>query len=530
MSFRFTRLIALSITLIAFFTAGVSWAGGDEKIETLQEHLDHWRTDDVRDQLAPLLKASPDDLSLRYIEARLLFLEGRYQDALGKLDGLIGDFGEVVPDRLLSMRGLVLDTYNALATFDEIVSPDGRFLIRFTGRDRLLVPYVLDVLDRADEALSKDFNFKPRGQVLVEIYPEIKYLAAVSPLTEEDIETSGTIALCKYNRLMFTSPRALVRGYGWKDTLSHEFVHYYLTKKSGHTVPIWLHEGIAKFEESRWRQEPGDVLEPPQEDLLARSLAEDKLITFQQMHPSMAKLPSQKAAGLAFAQVHTVIGFLHRKKGYEGLNGLVESLGRGRGMDSALKSVYGVDLDGLWTIWRNDLQNKGLRTFPGLVQQSLKFRRPGDPETEDDSGLEFTDIEEKRAKDFAHIGELLRARGRHDAAIIEYRKAVKISGDGNPMIQNGLAASILASGDAGQIPTILERVSGYYPGFLRTHLNLGEAFLKVGDNDKAVDAFEAAIGINPFHPRPHAALVSLYTRSGHNKKADREKAALEILK
>ena len=78
--------------------------------------------------------------------------------------------------------------------------------------------------------------------------------------------------MCKYNRLMFTSPRGLVRGYGWHDTVAHEFVHYYVTKYSANTVPIWLHEGIAKFQEIRWRSQPMRHLAPPQEDLLARSL------------------------------------------------------------------------------------------------------------------------------------------------------------------------------------------------------------------------------------------------------------------
>ena len=75
-------------------------------------------------------------------------------------------------------------------------------------------PYIVDVLVATDKALAKDFGFRPSERILVEIYPEISFLAKVSPLTQKDIETSGTIALCKYHRLMFTSPRALVRGYG----------------------------------------------------------------------------------------------------------------------------------------------------------------------------------------------------------------------------------------------------------------------------------------------------------------------------
>ena len=206
-----------------------------------------------------------------------------------------------------SFHSRVRDTHEALRSFSEHLTDDGRSS-SISGRDKAILPYIVDVLVATDKALAKDFGFRPSERILVEIYPEISFLAKVSPLTQKDIETSGTIALCKYHRLMFTSPRALVRGYGWRDTVAHEFVHYYVTKVSKNTVPIWLHEGIAKFQESRWRSAPGAALDPPQENLLARSLKADKLVTFEQMHPSMAKLPSQEAAGLAFAEVHTVIG------------------------------------------------------------------------------------------------------------------------------------------------------------------------------------------------------------------------------
>ena len=153
---------------------------------------------------------------------------------------------------------------------------------------------------------------------------------------------------------------------GWQDTIAHEFVHYYITKVSKNSVPIWLHEGIAKFQETRWREAPGHQLEPPQEDLLARSLEANKLISFDQMHPSMALLPSQEAAALAFAEVHSTIRYLHAKGGYGKLRQLLKTLSAGRSMDQALKRTYGFNLDGLWRTWVAQARRLGLKTYPGL--------------------------------------------------------------------------------------------------------------------------------------------------------------------
>ena len=49
------------------------------------------------------------------------------------------------------------------------------------------------------------------------------------------------------------------------------------------------------------------------EKLLAGAVRKKKFITYQQMHPSMAKLPSQEDAALAFAEDRAVFRllFLH---------------------------------------------------------------------------------------------------------------------------------------------------------------------------------------------------------------------------
>ena len=49
-----------------------------------------------------------------------------------------------------------------------------------------------------------------------------------------------------------------------------------------------------------------------------RGLRKGRLITFDEMHPSMAKLPSQEAAALAYAEVYTLVGWMQQKIGYKG--------------------------------------------------------------------------------------------------------------------------------------------------------------------------------------------------------------------
>lgn len=526
--------MALFVALLVAAPIRRAHAVDGETVTRLVDLVEGWQVVEARTELDALLKTDPGDPGLQYVLGRVLFYEGKYDEALKVMDAVLARIPEGEAPVYRRSRDEIAKNAEALRGFDEHVTPDGRFLIRTKGPDKLLIPWLVEVLRGQDDAMARDFEYRTTGQVLVEIYPDIKYLSMVSPLTEKDIETSGTIALCKYNKLMFTSPRGLVRGYGWRDTVSHEFVHYYVTKKSADTVPIWLHEGIAKFLEARWRAEPGVPLDPPQEDLLARSLAADKLVTFQQMHPSMAKLPSQEAAALAFAQVHMVIDMLWRKKGFTALNALLDRLRAGMALDAALDKTYGYDLDGLWKTWKAEMRKRGFKQHPGLVQTSLKFKRPGQSDADSGEDIGATDhgidtIKDKKVKDFAHLGELLRARSRHVAALKEYAKATALGGDGNPLVQNGTAASLLATGRPSDVPGALERVKGYYPTFLTTFLHLGEAFLKLERRAEAIASFEDALGINPFHPRVHEALAELYTAAGQAEAAARSRQALTIL-
>jgi tetratricopeptide (TPR) repeat protein len=462
------------------------------------------------------------------MRGRVRFMQGRYAEAVTYFDAFKMAVGEGVATEFAPLMREAYATHTTLKGMSEQLTPNGRFLIRFFEPDRALIPYLGEVLSAADRALSEDFDFTPPGPILVEIYPSPETLAAVSSLSEDDIKTSGTIALCSYNRLMFTSPRGLARGYGWRDTVSHELVHFFVTKLSNNTVPIWLHEGIAKFQEVRWQKAPGAHLAPPQEDLLARSLEANKLITFDQMHPSMAKLPSQEAAGLAFAEVHMVIDYLYKRGGYPKLRALLHALRDGAPMDGALSVAFGVNLDGLWSSWLSEMKRRGFKRYPGLVQRSLSFKRPGEGEAEPEA--EYESIEQKEVRDHAHLGELLRARDRLHAALREYERAAEQGGDAHLVVQNGIAAVSLALQRPEGVPKALERVRSYYPTHLTTYLHLGEAYMALNELERAVEAFEEAVGINPFHPTPHLALAKLYTTLGQPELAAREERVLEMMR
>src|SRR5205085_2322576 len=71
----------------------------------------------------------------------------------------------------------------------------GRFVVRVTDRDAILVPYALQAIEAASDALEKDLGFRSDEPVVVELYPNRRSFIAASTLSREEVETSGTLAI-----------------------------------------------------------------------------------------------------------------------------------------------------------------------------------------------------------------------------------------------------------------------------------------------------------------------------------------------
>jgi len=478
------------------------------------------RIEEAAAALQPIESSRPSDASVLLLRGEVLFQLGSYDDSAKVLRKALTDPRLPVSEQTEGRAMLDLATATAEATrgMEEKVSPSGHFVFRYRrGKDEVLIPYASAALDKAWTALAQDFGdgddpeaAAPRHPIRVEIYEEIADLARVSTLTLREIETSGTIALCKWNRLMIVSPKALLRGYPWLDTLTHEYTHYIVSRVGRGLIPLWIHEGLAKFEEKRWRGPSGGGLSPAMEQLLTTALQKRRLISFEQMSPSMAKLPSQEDTALAFAEVYTFVEYLHGRAGFAGIRSLVKSLSEGLVETRAMHSAFGVSFDELDHSWRSALRSRKVRSRFGPYAEKLRFRKPtgGKPSaTEDD---ESGDISDPKVRGFVRLGGLLRARGRLPAAAFEYEKAASQAGAPHPLVGLKLGRTYLELNDAERAISALEPASEQYPDWAGLQATLGSAYLRKGDLAKAEVALEGAISTSPFDPGVHCGLKAIY--------------------
>ena len=488
------------------------------------------RIDEARAQIDELARRAPGSAEVRWLEAQLAFLAGDYPGALARLDGLDDN---AVDGAIGETRALITSSRDVTAGFEHVDSPGGHFTIYYPpGPDVVIAELAGEVLDAARATVGEDLGWYPTGKVRVELLARPADLARLSTLTEREIETTGTIALSKYEKLMVVSPRATILGYPWMDTLAHEYVHLVISHVSHDTVPVWMHEGLARFEQSRWRAAPsptGVVLSATDQQLLATALAKRRLISLDAMHPSMAKLPSQEAAALAYAEVYTLIGWLHGKLGYAGLRQILTAQRDGKSAQRAVSEALGkrwLQVEREWQAHLRGLDLGAGKAAGGRGGRRIRFARGG----ADDDNVGLDEVASAKAKKFARLGGMLRARGQGAAAAIEYEKALAAAGGHEPFVTGKLARTYVELGAHDKAIALARPLLALDEHDPTAAVTLGVALAAQGDHGGARAAFEQALRVSPFDPTVRCGLADTYAHLGDAARARRERAACDRLR
>ncbi len=130
-----------------------------------------------------------------------------------------------------------------------------------------------------------------------------------------------------------------------RTTIAHELTHVlvgHLTFSCLGDVPTWLNEGLAVYSEGR--------LDPSAEAQLNEAIKNDQLLTVRSLSGGFSEVPSK--AYLSYSQSYSIVKFLIESYGQEQMNSLLIALRDGTTVEDALLQVYGFDIDGLETAWR----------------------------------------------------------------------------------------------------------------------------------------------------------------------------------
>lgn len=461
--------------------------------------IDELRLEDAEGVLEPLFARHAEDPSVAFEHGLLRYHRGDYETARLQMVGSALRATSLRPasERYMLAR-IAFETEEATRTFVRTRSADGRFEVRHAPADARMAGFALEVMRRVDRGLSEELGYRHPGPVRLDILPTTEHLARVSSLTVEEIETTGTIALCKWDRLIVTSPRALVYGYPWADTLGHEYVHLVLARMTRDRAPVWVQEGIARRLERRWRgaHEVG-ALDARSARLLAEALERDRLLPFERLHPSIARLPSADLAALAFAQVSTFIDAFVTRHGADALRAVIGRIARGDDAREAFSAVAGRSFEALERQWQEHVRRvDAARPDP----EPLRFRH-GAADLDETANVAMS-----VARDALRLGDLLELRGRHAAARYEYERAYAVLPE-DPIVATRLARAAHGAGQDERAVEVLEPVRRAHPEHAPLLALLAVSAAGCGRFDLAREAALESIWLNPFDPEPHCALA-----------------------
>lgn len=419
--------------------------------------------------------------------------------------------GSAAEEEARHYLALARGSQRALGNATTVRSPDGTVEAVFAdAKDAILAPYLFEAMTEARDVLAAELGVRPSDPVRFEFFDDPLKLAMVTPLTVENIRTTGTVGVTKYRRIMMITPRVMLYGYGWLDTAVHEYVHYLLTIRTGNRAPVWLQEGLAKLLETRWRRSDPEPLDSAVAHRLHRAIVQDDLITLDEMYPSVAMLPSAEKAALAYAEVETMLGLLRERKGPAGIERLLDRVAAGDDAQEALALAWGAGFDEFMLEWKKVTRVRTARAEDGEIDRPV-FKSEDEPAPAERLDDVFSHLGGGQARQHARLGSLLHARGHKEAAALQYEKARK--GDARAKRDATLARRLgklyVDLGSFAEAVPLLELAALETPDDANLAATQGRALLRSGDRAAARAALERAVRVNPFIPTLHCDLAEV---------------------
>jgi tetratricopeptide (TPR) repeat protein len=513
---RLICITALLVLQLSFVARPVFATWSPEKFQSLTAKLESWDVETAWPEVEAALAKQPEDPDLLETASLIAFHRGDYTESLNLMKKAMTVGGENEARQGFAL--FIEQTIKVLSTYKQYETP--HFIISLEEeQDGILVDYLTDALEKTYEIMAQIYGFRPGEKVRVELFPDTKAFYIASTLSARDIEVTGAVGLTTFNKLQFLSPRALVHGYRWLDAISHEYMHYLIVKLTANKAPIWFHEGLAKYEETQWRKGP-TYLSPLYQTLLVRAQADQKLIGFDKMEPSLVRLETPEEVQLAYAQAASAIDYIIESVGYEGLKKIMDRMTRSttKGAGEAIKDVMGMSFSEFEEKWTAYLASKEMKPLSGATVHRYKVKE-GDA---DDDRMDLAEIKSMVARNRAHLGDKLKERGRTRAAVIEYRRALAETRDSVP-VMNRLSAALIGLGRDEEALDILKRTVALSPDHPTPYTHLGRIYLKRKNFDQAREVYETSIQINPFNPEIHIGLAHAYAERGDTAGAAKER-------
>jgi len=239
-----------------------------------------------------------------------------------------------------------LETAPSRVQFDDIryswrSLTEGKVIIFWYKGEESFVRELMASAQQALARLTEDTGAYLEKPVRIYIYATVQDLRGAMVYPQE---WTGGVAFTEHGTIAIgIAPGDL----GWgKRAIAHELAHlviHQMTLNPYIDLPTWLDEGLAMYAEG--------PVELALVAYLNRVVAENSLISVRSLSSPFSAYAEE--ATLAYAQSYSLVDFLISNYGQGKMLELLNTFRQGSSYDGALNKVYGFDMDGLNTLWRD---------------------------------------------------------------------------------------------------------------------------------------------------------------------------------
>ena len=218
---------------------------------------------------------------------------------------------------------------------------EGRVTIYWHEGTQFFVEEIMLAAQQALARLAEDTGAHLKKPVKIYIYASSRDLQGAMIFPQE---WTGGVAFARYGIIAIgIAPTNLAWG---KRAIAHELTHLVIYQETFNPytrLPTWLDEGLAAYAEGE--------LEASDAASLERAIANESLISIRSLSSPFSAYARE--ANLAYNQSYSVVEFLISNHGQDRMLELLNTFSQGSSYDGALETVYGFDMDGLNTRWRD---------------------------------------------------------------------------------------------------------------------------------------------------------------------------------
>ena len=202
----------------------------------------------------------------------------------------------------------------------------------------VLAPYARKLTEAAIATYSKQYDFKLKEPVVIEVYPDHEDFA-VRTAGEPGLGLLGVTF--GYVVAMDSPSSRPVDDFHWGTTLWHELAHVFTLEATDHRVPRWFSEGISVYEE--WNTGPisgvdGKGISIP--GFAYAAFKEGKALPIAELDRGFIRPEYEQQVMVSYMQAGLVCEFIKRNYGAVKLNDMLAQFKRGISTEQTVQAVF----------------------------------------------------------------------------------------------------------------------------------------------------------------------------------------------